>query len=48
LPTIFSQAHGDPEETLQQLISVLDNRELYDALVDLLKAEGKDPTLAPI
>jgi hypothetical protein len=37
----------DPEQTLRQLISVIDNRELYDTVVGLLKAEGREVTLAP-
>jgi hypothetical protein len=36
------------EETLEQLIRILDRRELCGAFVELLKAEGKEPTLAPI
>jgi hypothetical protein len=35
------------EESLDQLIRIIDDRELYDAIVDLLKAEGRAPTLAP-
>jgi hypothetical protein len=36
------------EETLDQLIRILDRRELCEAIVELLKAEGKEPTLSPI
>jgi hypothetical protein len=36
-----------PEETLEQLIRIIDDRELYDAIVELLRAEGRDVTLAP-
>ena len=35
------------EETLDRLIRIIDDRELYDAIVELLKAEGQEPTLAP-
>jgi hypothetical protein len=35
------------EQTLDQLIQIIDDRELYDALVKLLKAEGRAPSLAP-
>lgn len=35
------------KETLDQLIRVVDDRELYDAIVALLRAEGRAPTLAP-
>jgi hypothetical protein len=42
------------EETLDQLIRIIDDRELYDAIVELLKAEERvleakerAPTLAP-
>jgi hypothetical protein len=35
------------EETLDQLIRIIDDRELYDAIVELLKAEGRAPTLVP-
>jgi hypothetical protein len=31
---------------LDQLISIIDDR-AYDAIVELLKAEGRVPTLAP-
>ncbi|SHI07478.1 hypothetical protein SAMN05443248_7958 [Bradyrhizobium erythrophlei] len=34
------------EETLDQLISIIDDR-AYDAIVEVLKAEGRVPTLAP-
>jgi hypothetical protein len=34
------------EETLDQLIRILDRRELCEEVVELLKAEGKEPTLA--
>jgi hypothetical protein len=36
------------EETLNQLIRILDRHELCEAIVELLKAERKEPTLAPI
>jgi hypothetical protein len=35
------------EETVDRLIRILDDRGLYDAIVELLKAEGRAPTLAP-
>ena len=35
------------EATLDQLIRIIDDRDLYDAIVELLKAEGREPTLAP-
>ena len=35
------------EETLNQLITIIDDRELYEALIELLKAEGRAPSLAP-
>ena len=35
------------EETLDQLIGIIDDRELYEAIVELLKAEGREPTLVP-
>jgi hypothetical protein len=35
------------EESLDQLIRIIDDRELYDAIVEVLKAEGRAPTLAP-
>jgi len=35
------------EETLNQLISIIDDHELYEALVELLKAAGPEPTLSP-
>jgi hypothetical protein len=38
----------DAEETLDQLIRIIHDQNLHDALVQLLKAEGKEPTLAPI
>jgi hypothetical protein len=31
-------------ETLNQLIRIIDDRELYDAIVELLKAEGRAPS----
>jgi hypothetical protein len=34
-------------EALNQLIRITDDRELYDAIVELLKAEGRAPSLAP-
>jgi hypothetical protein len=37
----------DAEETLNQLIQIIDNRELYDAMGELLKAEGRAPNLVP-
>jgi hypothetical protein len=37
----------DAEETLRKLISVIDNREIYDALVEVLLAENPDRTFAP-
>jgi hypothetical protein len=37
----------DPDETLRQLIGVIDNREVYDAIVELLRAEGRDVTSVP-
>ena len=36
------------EKTPNQLIRILDWRKLCEAIVELLKAEGKEPTLAPI
>jgi hypothetical protein len=35
------------EETLDQLIRVIDDREVHDAIVELLRAEGRQITLAP-
>ena len=35
------------EETLDQLIRIIDDRELHDAVIELLKTEGREPTLAP-
>jgi hypothetical protein len=35
------------EKTLDQLIRIIDDHDLYDAIVELLKAEGRAPTLAP-
>jgi hypothetical protein len=35
------------EETLDRLIRIINDHELYDAIVELLKAEGRAPTLAP-
>jgi hypothetical protein len=35
------------EETLNQLIRVIDDRELYDAIVEILRAEGRQISLAP-
>jgi hypothetical protein len=35
------------EETLDQLIGIIDDRELYEAIVELLTAEGREPTLVP-
>ena len=35
------------EETLNQLIRIIDDEELHVAVVELLKAEGREPTLAP-
>jgi hypothetical protein len=37
----------DAEETLNQLIQIIDNQELYDAMGELLKAEGRAPKLVP-
>jgi hypothetical protein len=37
----------NPEKTIEQLIQIIDNRELYDALLQLLLADGQDVTLAP-
>jgi hypothetical protein len=37
----------DAEETLNQLIRVIDDRELYDAIVEILRAEGREISLAP-
>ena len=33
------------EETLDQLIRIIDDRELHDAVIELLKTEGREPTL---
>ncbi len=35
------------EETLDQVIRIIDDRELHDAVIELLKTEGREPTLAP-
>jgi hypothetical protein len=35
------------EETVNQLITILDNHELYEAVVWMLKAEGRAPSLVP-
>lgn len=35
------------EETLNQLIRVIDDREVYEAIVELLRAEGRQITLVP-
>jgi hypothetical protein len=35
------------EETLDQLIRIIDDRELHDAVIELLETEGREPTLAP-
>jgi hypothetical protein len=35
------------EETLERLIRIIDDREQDGAIVELLKAEGRTPTLAP-
>jgi hypothetical protein len=35
------------EESLDQIIRIIDDHELYDAVVEMLKAEGRAPTLAP-
>ena len=35
------------EETLNQLIRIIDDRELHDAVIELLKTEGRESTLAP-
>jgi hypothetical protein len=35
------------EESMNEMIRVLDDRDLFDAIVELLKAEGREPTLAP-
>lgn len=37
----------DPEKTVNQLITILDHHELYEAVVWMLKAEGQAPALAP-
>jgi hypothetical protein len=37
----------DAEGTLNQLIQIIDNQELYDAMGELLKAEGRAPKLVP-
>jgi hypothetical protein len=37
----------DAVETLNQLIYIIDDRELYAAIVELLKAEGRAPNLVP-
>jgi hypothetical protein len=37
----------DPDETLRQLIGVIDNREVYDAVVELLIDEKPERTFAP-
>jgi hypothetical protein len=47
IATIGSQAPRDAEETLNQLIQIIDNQELYDAMGKLLKAEGRAPKLVP-
>jgi hypothetical protein len=35
------------EESIADLIRVLDDPTLFEAIVVLLKAEGREPTLAP-
>jgi hypothetical protein len=47
LRTIGSQAPRDAEETLNQLIQIIDDQELYDAIGELLKAKGRAPSLVP-
>jgi hypothetical protein len=37
----------DPDKVLRQLIGVIDNREVYDAVVELLIAEKPERTFAP-
>jgi hypothetical protein len=37
----------DPDETLRQLISVIDNREVYDAVIVLLIAEKPERSFVP-
>jgi hypothetical protein len=37
----------DAEETLKQLIQIIDHQELDDAMGELLKAEGRAPKLVP-
>ena len=36
----------DADDTLRQLISVIDNREVYDAVVQLLRAENPERSFA--
>ena len=35
------------EATVDQIIKILDRKDLYDALVALLRNEGEEPTLVP-
>jgi hypothetical protein len=37
----------DADEALRHLVGIIDNREVYDAIVELLRAEGRDITLVP-
>jgi hypothetical protein len=39
---------SNAEETLDQLIRIIDDRELSDAIVELLLDEGCETTLAPV
>jgi hypothetical protein len=38
---------ADAVQTLNQLINIIDDRELYAAIVEPLKAEGRAPNLVP-
>ena len=38
---------ADAVQTLNQLIYIIDDRELYAAIVEPLKAEGRAPNLVP-
>jgi hypothetical protein len=38
----------DAEESMAEIIRVLDDPDLFNAVMVLLKAEGRAPTLAPV
>jgi hypothetical protein len=44
---LLGASSADSVQTLNQLIYIIDDRELYAAIVELLKAEGRAPNLVP-